>query len=54
MNKNRSTQVDNRIREIINQLEPVASQNRLVHLEPPTIAISYPVQPEEGNSRKKQ
>ncbi|MDF5730478.1 MAG: hypothetical protein PUP92_21255 [Rhizonema sp. PD38] len=54
MNKNRSTQIDSRIQEIINQLEPVASQNRLVHLEPPTIAVTYAVQPEEGKSRKKQ
>ena len=54
MNKNLSTQIDSRINEIINQLETVASQNRLVHLEPPTIAITYPVQPEEVNSRKKQ
>ena len=54
MNKNRSTQIDSRIHEIINQLEPVAGQNRLIHLEPPTIAITYPVQPDEGNSRKKQ
>ncbi|WP_460203885.1 hypothetical protein [Scytonema sp. NUACC21] len=41
MRRNRPTTLNNRLHEIINQLEPVANQNSLKILEPNCEAIAY-------------
>jgi hypothetical protein len=47
MNRTRPKTIDNRLQEIIDQLEPAASQNRLKLIEPPPLSITYPVQQQE-------
>ncbi|WP_158516629.1 hypothetical protein [Scytonema hofmannii] len=41
MSRNRPTNLNNRLNEIINQLEPSASQNYLKILEPNSEAITF-------------
>ncbi|MUG98136.1 hypothetical protein F7734_39840 [Scytonema sp. UIC 10036] len=41
MSRNRPTTLNNRLNEIINQLEPSASQNHLKILEPNSEAIAF-------------